>query len=70
LIHSEVTDLPKEIQDMLQEFNDIVVDNLSDKLPLKRRISHHSDFIPGASFPNKVAYRLSPNDNEEVQKQV
>ena len=26
LIHTEVTDLPKEIQDMLQEFNDIVVD--------------------------------------------
>jgi len=51
---------------MLQEFSDIVVDDLLDKLPLKRSISHHIYFIPGASFPNKAAYQMSPKDNEEI----
>eukprot|EP00253_Pinus_taeda_P020362 PITA_20362 len=57
-------------QQMLEEFTDIVVDDLPDKLPPKRSISHHIDFIPGASLPNKAAYRMSPKDNEEIRKQV
>eukprot|EP00253_Pinus_taeda_P005876 PITA_05876 len=55
---------------MLQEFSDIVVDNLPDKLPPKRSISHHIDFILGASVPNKAIYRISPKDNEEIRNQV
>jgi len=55
---------------MLQEFTDIVVDDLPDKLPPKRSISHHIDFIPGASLLNKATYRMSPKDNEEIRKQV
>ena len=70
LLHIEILDLPEEIQDMLQEFSDIVVDDLPDKLPPKRSISHHIDFILGASLPKKVAYRMSPKENEEIGKQV
>eukprot|EP00253_Pinus_taeda_P033278 PITA_33278 len=70
LLHTEITDFPVEIQQMLEEFTDIVVDDLPDKLPPKRSISHHIDFIPGASLPNKAAYRMSPKDNEEIRKQV
>jgi hypothetical protein len=33
-------------------------------------VSHHIDLIPGASFPNKTAYRLMPQENEEVKRQV
>lgn len=67
LIHIEVTELPKEAHDMLQEFSDIV-ENLSNKLPPKRSISHHIDFILGASLPNKVSYQMSLKDNEEIKK--
>eukprot|EP00253_Pinus_taeda_P032532 PITA_32532 len=70
LLHTEITDFPVEIQQMLEEFTDIVVDDLPDKLPPKRSISHHIDFIPGASLPNKAAYRMSPKDNKEIRKQV
>eukprot|EP00253_Pinus_taeda_P033677 PITA_33677 len=68
LLHTEITDLPMEIQNMLEEFTDIVVDDLPDKLPPKQSISHHIDFIPGAILPNKVAYRMSPKENEEIGK--
>jgi hypothetical protein len=34
-----------------------------------RSVSHHIDLIPGASFPNKAAYRLTPQENEEVKRQ-
>lgn len=56
LVHTEIKDLLEEIQDMLHEFNDIVVDELPDKLPPKRSINHHINFIPGASLPNKATY--------------
>eukprot|EP00253_Pinus_taeda_P025856 PITA_25856 len=68
LLHTEITDLPMEIQRMLEEFTDIVVDDLPDKLAPKRSISHHIDFIPGASLLNKAAYRMSPKGNEEIRK--
>ena len=70
LLNTEKSELPTEIQEMLEEFKDIVVDNLPDKLPPKRSISHHIDFIPGASLLNKAAYRMSLKDNEEIRKQV
>eukprot|EP00253_Pinus_taeda_P008937 PITA_08937 len=70
LLHTEISDLPMEIQDMLGEFTDIVVDDLLDKLPPKRSINHHIDFILGASLLNKATYRMSPKDNEEIRKQV
>ena len=58
LLHTEVLDFPTEIQQMLQEFSDIVVDDLPNKLPHKISISHHIDFIPKASLPNKAIYRI------------
>jgi hypothetical protein len=54
----------------MEEFVDIIVDELPHLLPPIRSVSHHIDLIPGASFPNKVAYRLTPQENEEVKRQV
>jgi hypothetical protein len=65
-----VDDLPEEIQELLEEFADIVVDELPRSFPLMRSVSHHIDLIPGASFPNKVAYILMPQENGEVKRQV
>lgn len=55
---------------MLQEFGDIIVDDLLDELPPKRSINHHIDFIPRAILPNKASYRMIPKDNEEIRKKV
>nr|XP_043633544.1 uncharacterized protein LOC122604740 [Erigeron canadensis] len=36
----------------------------------KRSIQHKIDFIPGASLPNKPAYRSNPQETIEIRKQV
>eukprot|EP00253_Pinus_taeda_P011190 PITA_11190 len=67
---TKVFDLPIEIQEMLDNYCDIIVDDLFDELPPIRKISHHIDLIPGANLPNKAAYRMTPTENEEIRKQV
>jgi hypothetical protein len=70
LTSTRVDDLPEEIQELLGEFTDIIVDELPRSLPPMRSVSHHIDLILGASLPNKAAYRLTPQENEEVKRQV
>jgi hypothetical protein len=70
LTSTRVDDLPDEIQELMGEFADIIMDELPHSLPPMRSVSHHIDLIPGASLPNKSAYRLTPQENEEVKKQV
>ena len=55
---------------MLENYYDIIVDDLPNELPPIRKISHHIHLIPGASLPNKAAYRMTLAENEEVKKQV
>jgi hypothetical protein len=54
----------------LEEFANIVVDELPRSLPHIRSVSHHIDLIPRASLPKKEAYKLTPQENEEVKRQV
>jgi hypothetical protein len=68
LTSTRVDDLPDEIQELLGEFADIIVDELPRSLPPMRSVSHHIDLIPGASLPNKAAYRLTPQEKEEVKR--
>ena len=67
---TNLSELPLDIQDMLSEFRDIIVDELPNELPPIRKISHHMDFNPGVNLPNKVTYRMTPQENEEIRKQV
>jgi hypothetical protein len=46
------------------------VEELPCSFPPIRRISRHIDLIPGLGLPNKEAYRLTPQENEEVKRQV
>ena len=54
----------------MDNFTDIVVDELPNSLPPIRSINHHIELIPGESLPSKAAYRLTPRENEEVKNQV
>jgi hypothetical protein len=68
LTSTRVDDLPEEVQEQLEEFTDIVVDELPRSLLPIRSVSHHIDLILGASFPNKSSYRLTLQENEEVKR--
>jgi hypothetical protein len=70
LTSTSMDDLPEEIQEMMENFVDIVVDDLPCQLSPIISIIHHIDLIPGVSLPNKVAYKLTLQENEEVKKQV
>jgi len=70
LTSKNLDDSSEEIKTLLNDFTNIIVDEFLNALPLIRSISHHIDLIPRASFPNKVAYRLIPQGNAEVGRQV
>ena len=70
LTNTRFDDFPVEVRDVLNEHVDIVVDDFSNELPLVRSISHHIDMISRACFPNKVAYKMTPKENEEIRIQV
>jgi hypothetical protein len=54
----------------LENFPDIVVDELPSSFPPIKSINHHIDLIPVAILSDKEAYRLTPQENEEVKRQV
>jgi hypothetical protein len=66
----DLSNFPIEIQDMLSECRDIIVDDSPNELPPITKISHHMDFTPGVSFPNKYSYKMTPQENKEIRKHV
>jgi len=70
LTNTSMDDLLAEIQELLDNFIDIVVDELPHYLLPIRSIIHHIDLILEASFPNKAKYQLTTQENEEVKNQV
>jgi hypothetical protein len=62
--------VPSVAISLLQEFDDVFPnDNLSGLPPL-RGIEHQIDFVPGASIPNRPAYRSNLEETKELQRQV
>jgi hypothetical protein len=53
-------DFLEEVKELLDNFADMVVDELPNSFPPIKSISHHIDLIPGESLPNKEAYKLTP----------
>ena len=45
-------------------------DEMSKQLPPLREVQHAIDLIPGSSLPNLPHYRMSPTENEELNRQV
>ena len=62
--------VPKEIARLLNEYKDIIAEDIPDDLPIVRSINHCMDLIPGASFPKKKTYRLTSIENEELNRKV
>nr|GEY34704.1 hypothetical protein [Tanacetum cinerariifolium] len=61
---------PSIVQHLLNEFADVIPEEMPPGLPPMRDIQHGIDFILEASIPNKTTYRMSLKDHEELQHQV
>jgi hypothetical protein len=78
LLHKEVllsthdlpSSLPSVVLDLLQDFEDVFPDEIPAGLPPLRGIEHQIDLVPGASLPNRPAYRTNPEETKEIQRQV
>jgi len=62
--------VPQEVKRLLAEFVDLVPDELPKILPPMRNIQHAIDLVPGSVLPNLPAYRMSPEEHKELQRQV
>jgi hypothetical protein len=62
--------MPSVVLDLLQDFEDVFPDEIPTGLPPLRGIEHQIDLVPGASLPNRPAYRTNPEETMEIQRQV
>ncbi|WVZ70591.1 LOW QUALITY PROTEIN: hypothetical protein U9M48_019246 [Paspalum notatum var. saurae] len=62
--------LPPAVTNLLREYADVFPAEIPPGLPPIRGIEHQIDLIPGASLPNRAAYRTNPEETKEIQRQV
>lgn len=62
--------LPVEVEKLVQQFKEIVGDGSPSILPPKRVISHQIEFIARASLSKKYFYKMIPDENKEISRQV
>ncbi|PKI58108.1 hypothetical protein CRG98_021487 [Punica granatum] len=62
--NEERGDIPPVVKSLLEEFRDVVPNEIPSGLPPMRDIQHHIDLVPGAAIPSKAAYRISPKEHE------
>ncbi|KAH9680002.1 Endonuclease [Citrus sinensis] len=53
-----------------KDFDDVFPNEVPNGLPPIRGIEHQIDFVPGATIPNRPAYRSNPEETKELQRQV
>ena len=65
-----IVDVPLEVKNLLDDFVDIVPDELPSEIPPLRDIQHAIDLVPGSQLPNLPHYRMNPKEREELNRQV
>lgn len=59
-------EVPRGIETLLEEFGDVMPEELPNGLPPLRKIQPQIDLILGAVLPNKLHYQMSPMEHEEL----
>ena len=58
--------IPLPVQKLLEEFVDVIPNDVSPNLPLMRSIQHAINFVLKSTLPNLLHYRISPKENETL----
>ena len=66
----DLVDIPLLLIPFLEEFGDVVLDEIPFGLPPMRDMQHCIDLVPGFVLPNKLAYRMNPKEHKELRRQV
>ncbi|KAH9705016.1 Endonuclease [Citrus sinensis] len=62
--------LNMQVKEDAEDFDDVFPNEVPNGLPPIRGIEHQIDFVPGATIPNRPAYRSNPEETKELQRQV
>lgn len=62
--------LPKGVEHVLEEFQDMMSPELPKRLPPKREMDHKIEMVPGATPTVAVSYRMAPPKLEELRRQL
>ena len=66
----KVVEIPKEIQPLIKEFEELFLEELLAGLPPIRDIQHCIDLAPRASLPDLPHYIMNPQEGQILQGQV
>ncbi|XP_024009086.1 uncharacterized protein LOC112084149 [Eutrema salsugineum] len=64
------SELPPEVQAILNKFRDVFPKEIHPGLPPLRRIEHQIDLVPGSALLNKPVYRMNPEETKDLERQV
>ena len=67
---SLIVNVPLEVKNLLDDFVDMVPDELPSRLPPLRDIQHAIDLVSGSQLPNLPHYKMNPKGREELNRQV
>ncbi|GJY38225.1 hypothetical protein Tco_0424589 [Tanacetum coccineum] len=67
---SNKVEVPKVIEQVLDEFKDVMPKELPKKLPPRREVDHTIELETGSKPPAKAPYQMQPPELEELRKQL
>ena len=62
--------LPNVVVSLLQEYEDMFPNDVPSGLPPITGIEYQIDFMPGATIPNRPAYKSNLEETKEIQRKV
>jgi hypothetical protein len=61
---------PKFIKRVLDEFSDVMPKELPEELPMRRKVDHAIEVMPGVALPTKAPYRMNHEELKELKVQL